>query len=131
MVVAMLLVAVLAGCSTTTAADTSSVPTRLTIQAWPNGLGKPPVRRWTLVCPSAGTLPRPEQACRALLALRAPFAPLSRRAVCTQIYGGPAEARVHGLFRGRRVTAAFSRGNGCRIAQWNRVAFLFPGVAHG
>jgi hypothetical protein len=45
--------------------------------------------------------------------------------VCTQIYGGPQEAVVRGTFRGRRVSIRFTRRNGCEIARWNRVAFLF------
>jgi hypothetical protein len=46
--------------------------------------------------------------------------------MCTQIYGGPQEALVTGTFGGRRVWARFSRRNGCEIARWNRIAFLFP-----
>ena len=60
--------------------------------------------------------------------LKAPFAPTPRAAACTQIYGGPQEALVTGRFRGRLVHAHFSRKNGCEIARWNRVGFLFPGA---
>jgi hypothetical protein len=45
---------------------------------------------------------------------------------CTQIYGGPQTALVTGEFRGRRVRATFNRKNGCEIARWNAVRFLFP-----
>jgi hypothetical protein len=54
------------------------------------------------------------------------FAPVPPATVCSQIYGGPQVAVVRGLFRGRRVRAAFTRRNGCEIARWNRLAFLFP-----
>ena len=47
---------------------------------------------------------------------------------CTQIYGGPQEADVRGVFRGRPVEAHFDRGNGCEIARWDKVQFLFPGT---
>jgi hypothetical protein len=45
---------------------------------------------------------------------------------CIEIYGGPQVARVTGTFRGRRVWATFRRTDGCEIARWNRVRFLFP-----
>jgi len=35
-------------------------------------------------------------------------------------------AAVRGLFRGRRVRATFTRRNGCEVARWSRLAFLFP-----
>jgi hypothetical protein len=44
---------------------------------------------------------------------------------CTEIYGGPQVARVRGYCRGAQVRATFNRTNGCQIARWNRVAFLF------
>jgi hypothetical protein len=124
----VLLVALLGGCAG--ASDTvSDASTRLTISAWPNGEPNPPVRSWTLTCPAGGTLPRPERACRLLDGLHLPFAPLPDRQACTQIYGGPAEATVTGVFRGDRVSVAYSRTDGCQIGRWNRVLFLFPGVA--
>jgi hypothetical protein len=82
---------------------------------------------WTLRCPPGGTLPNPAQACRRLEALDHPFAPVPKSAACTLIYGGPQTAEVRGTFKGRTVDAHFSRGNGCEIARWNRVRFLFVG----
>lgn len=85
-----------------------------------------PAHHWTLRCgPAGGTLPQAAAACRKLAQLEAPFAPVPADAVCSQIYGGPQTARVRGTFRGRRVDARFNRRNGCEIARWNRVAFLF------
>jgi hypothetical protein len=84
-------------------------------------------KHWTLRCgPASGTLPQPARACRRLAALTNPFAPVPDDAVCTQVYGGPQTARVTGSFRGRPVRARFARGNGCEIARWRRVGFLFP-----
>ena len=45
---------------------------------------------------------------------------------CTQIYGGPQRARIRGRIDGRRVDRSFSRENGCRIADWERVGILLP-----
>jgi hypothetical protein len=83
-------------------------------------------KHWTLRCPAGGTLPNPARACRRLEALDHPFAPVPKTAACTLIYGGPQIAEVAGTFRGRKVNARFTRQNGCEIARWNRVRFLFP-----
>jgi hypothetical protein len=82
----------------------------------------------TLRCnPSGGTVSHPADACRRLLSAgRAIFAPTPPGTACTQIYGGPQVALVTGTFAGRRVWARFSRRDGCEVARWNRVAFLFP-----
>jgi hypothetical protein len=40
---------------------------------------------------------------------------------CTQIYGGPEEATLVGLFRGEQIDVAFSRQNGCEINRWERL----------
>jgi hypothetical protein len=48
------------------------------------------------------------------------------RRACTQIYGGPERARVAGSIGGRRVARAFSRTNGCQIADWTRAVPLLP-----
>ncbi len=82
---------------------------------------------WTLRCgPDGGTLPKAAQACRRLVVLVDPFAPVPKGAACTQVYGGPETARVTGRFRGRSVWVRFARRNGCEIARWRRVDFLFP-----
>ena len=81
---------------------------------------------WTLTCPDRGTLPQASRACTRLDVLKEPFAPVPRNASCTLVYGGPEVAEVRGRFRGRQVHARFSRTDGCEIARWNRVRFLFP-----
>jgi hypothetical protein len=104
--------------------------TDLRITVWAEGVGEGPARVWRLRCdPAAGTLPRPATACARLAALERPFAPVPKDTACTQIFGGPQVARVTGRFRGRRVWATFRRTNGCEIARWNRVRFLFPGAS--
>jgi hypothetical protein len=104
--------------------------TSLHITVWPHGMGHPGKKEYTLRCaPAAGTLPKRAAACTKLLPLRRPFAPTPPGMACTQIYGGPQEALVTGRLRGKLVRAPFGRKNGCEIARWNRVRFLFPGVA--
>lgn len=105
--------------------------TDLRITVWPDGRGKAS-KTWTLRCgPTGGTLPRAARACRLLAAARRPLAPVPSDAVCTEIYGGPAEALVVGRHRGRRVWTRFDRTDGCQIDRWRRHAFLFGGVATG
>ena len=102
-----------------------SSPTMLEISV--SAGGEAPTKTWTLRCPDGvSSLPNPDRACRRLERIRSPFAPVPRGTACTQVYGGPQEADVRGLFRGRQVEAHFDRGNGCEIARWNKVRFLFP-----
>lgn len=103
----------------------SARSTALTIEI-SAGKSDRPTKVWTLTCPDRGTLPQPRRACERLAALEKPFAPTPKSAACTLIYGGPEVATVRGRFRGRTVSARFSRTNGCEIARWNRVRFLFP-----
>ena len=86
---------------------------------------------WVVPDPAGGTLPRPAAACRRLRALARPFAPVPKDAACTQIYGGPQVARVTGTFEQQRVWVRFKRTDGCEIARWNRVRFLFAGAGTG
>jgi hypothetical protein len=59
--------------------------------------------------------------------------PVPRRAVCAQVYGGPATARVTGELRGVRLAAEFELSDACQIARWRHNAALLgaPGVGHG
>jgi hypothetical protein len=99
--------------------------TALSIVVSPNGDAAH--MRTTLRCnPPGGTLPHAVQACARLAAFTAsPFVPLPPGLACTDVYGGPETARVVGAFRGRRVWVTFRRTNGCEIARWNKVGFLF------
>ena len=100
----------------------------LTIALSPNS-AKPKVgrRTYTLRCrPAAGTLPHRVSACTKLLRVQNPFAPVPRDQACTQIYGGSQQAVVIGVYGGKPVRTIFTRVDGCQIARWNRVRFLFP-----
>lgn len=101
--------------------------TRLTIElrARPNA---EPVT-FTLRCdPPGGDHPDPTAACRELDALETPFAPVPRRVMCTEQYGGPQTATVAGTFRGEQVRAEFDRTNGCEISRWDQHAALLAGT---
>jgi hypothetical protein len=91
------------------------------------GDGTPP-ETWSLDCttPAESTHPDPEAACAALEALDDPFAPLPDDMVCTEIYGGPEQARVTGTWGGSPVDLTVSRRNGCEIAQWDSLVPLLP-----
>ncbi|MFE9332025.1 SSI family serine proteinase inhibitor [Streptomyces sp. NPDC006925] len=86
---------------------------------------------YTLRCrPAGGGHPTPGRACAALDRVASggsdPFAPVPGDAVCTMIYGGPAQARVTGTWHGRKVDARFRRTNGCEVARWNRLVPALP-----
>jgi Subtilisin inhibitor-like len=104
--------------------------TSLNVTVWPNGQGQTPKHTYTLRCnPVGGTLPHRAAACAKLAALKGrPFASVPKGLACTQQYGGPQEAVVTGRFRGQLVRARFNRKNGCEIARWDRLRFLFPGA---
>ena len=104
------------------------VASSLRITVWPDGqaAGKP-VERWRLSCnPLGGSVPHGDRACYLLATLSRPFAPVPPDVACAEVYGGPQVAHVVGSVRGRRVDATFRRTDGCQIARWNRVDFLFP-----
>src|SRR5215218_5378314 len=106
-----------------TSGSGESETTSLEISVTPGG--KAPTKVWTLRCPDGGTLPDAAEACSKLVSLDDPFAPVPKNVACTEIYGGPQVADVHGTFRGRQVDARFNRTNGCEIERWDRVQFLF------
>jgi hypothetical protein len=88
--------------------------TDLTVTVWPRG-PEGPSRTHRVVCPGA-------PACPTLT--RADLRPVPANVACTEIYGGPATARVRGTLNGESVDARLSRTNGCEIARWGRNAAL-------
>lgn len=104
--------------------------TAIKVTFWERGEragGKPEV--WTLRCaPARGTLPKPGVACRKLAEGGWKLVtPVPQSAICTEIYGGPQEARIVGRIEGRKVWAKLGRQNGCHIARWDRLSpWLLP-----
>jgi hypothetical protein len=122
--ITLLVLASLAGCGGGSANSSASSKLRITI--WPQGKASRSVT-YSLNCPQAtGTLPTAHSACSKLrrLGTRA-FAPVPPNTACTEIYGGPQVARVSGRLAGKSIKADFKRTNGCEIARWSRLAFLF------
>jgi hypothetical protein len=117
------------GCAVTGVTRTfaATPATSLTIKIQPDRAKPGEAMRYTLRCnPGRGSLPRPGEACVALARIEKPFAPVRRDVACTEIFGGPQSALVTGVYRGRKVWARFRRNDGCQIARWNRLSFLFP-----
>ncbi len=104
----------------------------LRVSYWPEGRDRGAPIRWTLRCsPAGGTLPRAATACTRLARMKAPFAPLRKDLVCTEIYGGPQEAIVAGTYEGRRIWIRLARRNGCEISRFERLRFLVPTFRSG
>lgn len=97
--------------------------TALTISVTPKPGAKP--QEWTLKCdPPGGSHPKAKQACAALAKaskVKSPFAATPKNQMCTQIFGGPQQAKIDGTWHGTRVDATFSRKNGCEIKRWNAI----------
>jgi hypothetical protein len=102
----------------------------LLVTVRPNG-DEGPVRRRRIECERLG--PRAsEPACRGLAGLTAEqLAPVPAGTACTQIYGGPAIARVRGVLRGERVYARFELSDGCEIERWDRNRVLLDDAPAG
>ncbi|MFE3658591.1 SSI family serine proteinase inhibitor [Streptomyces sp. NPDC059165] len=84
-----------------------------------------------LTCaPAGGTHPEAPAACDKLAQFakegKDPFTPIDERSICTMQYGGPATARITGIWRGRNVDATFQRGNGCEIGRWRSLEPVLP-----
>jgi hypothetical protein len=105
----------------------STATTHLTVTYLADTDAKP--LTWHLQCdPPGGDHPRAAEAC-ALLDTAAvkgtdPFAPSPKDQMCTFIYGGPQTATVKGTWNLKKVSASFSRNNGCEIARWDALGPL-------
>jgi hypothetical protein len=107
------------------AAEPAAPETSVDVTLWPNGRDAGGAQTVVLTCePANGTHPSPKEACAALDAEKDALEPVPGDVACTQIYGGPQEARVAGVVRGREFDASFSRTNGCEIDRWDRLAPL-------
>ena len=100
----------------------------LTVTVRPEGEDGP-IRRRTIECERLGT---GGGVCSQLSDLTPRgLAAVPPDNACTQIYGGPAVARVRGELRGKAVEARFSRENGCEIDRWERNRALLGRVPRG
>ncbi len=107
-----------------------STPDRLTIAMADTG-NRRLDREYRLECgPAGGDHPEAEGACARLDQFaregKDPFAPVSKRQICTMQHGGPATARITGTWNGHKVDATFRRTNGCEIRRWDELEPLLP-----
>jgi hypothetical protein len=98
----------------------------LTVTVDPDGPhGPDPARRLHLSC----TRPDQSDACGAAAGVSAAdLRPTPKGIACSQIFRGPQTASIVGVLRGQRVSARFSRINGCEVKRWNGVADLLGAV---
>lgn len=102
-------------------------PTALEVELWPAGEGQGASVTATLTCdPPGGDLPDPAAACAALAAEADALGPVPPDTACTELYGGPEQARITGTLDGEPVDASLSRANGCEIDRWERLLPLLP-----
>lgn len=122
----VVLVLVVAGCGG--GSTTHETTTNLTITYWPDGKGKGPQQHFNLSCdPAVGNVADPIVACADLKGpARAALDPTPLSAMCTELYGGPAEATIVGTVDGDVVNARLSRSNGCEISRWQELSALLP-----
>jgi hypothetical protein len=124
---------VLAGCGAegeTTGDGGDAAPaapaTSLEVTVWPDGRDNGPEEVTTLECdPVGGDHPAPEEACVLLAGNPDLLEPVPEDVMCTQQFGGPEQAAIHGTFQGEDVDLSYSRANGCEIARWERLAPVF------
>jgi hypothetical protein len=104
-------------------------PTTVEVTLWPQGADTGAATIVEVTCdPPAGDLPDAAAACTTLAspAGRAALDPLGPDRMCTELYGGPAEARIVGTVDGEPVDARLSRVNGCEIERWQALVALLP-----
>ncbi|MFJ6500523.1 SSI family serine proteinase inhibitor [Streptomyces virginiae] len=107
-----------------------ATPDRLTIAMADTG-NRQLDREYRLECgPVGGDHPEAEGACARLNQFaregKDPFAPVSKRQICTMQHGGPATARITGTWNGHKVDATFRRTDGCEIRRWDELEPLLP-----
>jgi hypothetical protein len=97
--------------------DRPALQADLVVTVRPDGPGSAAERR-TIRCERLGAGSR---VCRGLAGLQPEqLDPVPPDVACTQVYGGPATARVRGELRGKSVDARFNRADGCQIERWDR-----------
>jgi hypothetical protein len=129
-VVPLLLVALLAAaCGGGGGSTTGEARTAVEITLWSDGEGQGAEKTARVACdPPSGTVPDSAAACANLAspAGRAALDPVPLDRMCTELYGGPAEARIVGTVAGEPIDAQLSRINGCEIERWETLSALLP-----
>ena len=119
----LLLVLLAAACGESDEAGQREGPaTSVEVTLWPEGRSGANQRAVLECGPVGGSHPHAQEACAALESEADALEPVPGDVACTQIYGGPEEARIAGAVRGNAVDSMFSRTNGCEIDRWDRLA---------
>lgn len=93
----------------------------LTVTSYPGATPK----HWTLRCdPPGGTHPDPASACRVLMAVKDPFAPVPVHVACPMIVVSGKKATVTGTWFGKSVNITLSDG-GCTLSRWVKFGKIF------
>ena len=123
-VAALLIVVVVAACGESDDAGQPDTPeTSVEVTLWPEGRSAGQGQTAVLTCdPVGGSHPHAQEACAALESEPDALEPVAGDVACTQIYGGPEEARIAGVVAGNAVDSMLSRINGCEIDRWDRLA---------
>jgi Subtilisin inhibitor-like len=88
--------------------------------------------RWTLTCgPTGGTHPDAQAACAALAQVKSPFAPVAGGIMCPMVASGPQIATITGTWHGQKVSARYSRTNGCQTERWSKLEKVLGQVNPG
>lgn len=119
--VACLLALAAAGCGggDDDSQDAGAPAVDLTVTLRPDGPDGAAQTR-TIECERVGPEASTE-VCKSLAGLKpSQFEPVPANVACTEIYGGPAVARVEGTLNGKPVDARFELSNGCEIERWDR-----------
>jgi hypothetical protein len=111
-------------------ASASAAETKLSITLYPNGVGKSGAVHKRLSCnPATGSVAHPATACRVLLGLAHPFAPVPAGTICSDIDTGPQVASVIGHVRGKVVRTQLNLRGSCEIGRWRALASVVPGFS--
>jgi hypothetical protein len=122
-VAALLIVVILAACGESDDAGQADTPaTSVEVTLWPDGPSGSSQRAILTCEPVGGSHPHAQEACAALESEPDALEPVAGDVACTQIYGGPEEARIAGVVGGDAVDSMLSRNNGCEIDRWDRLA---------
>ncbi len=98
----------------------------LTLSVTPSPGAAP--EHWTLRCePAGGTHPNAAAACRELLRLKNPFAPVPHMCPMIPADKGQAQATITGTYFGQPVSRTFTQ-NGCDAARWAMLGEVFSPV---
>ena len=75
--------------------------------------------------PAKGNYSNSAAICKKLLKITDPFKKPAVDEICSEIFGGESSAKVVGKWRGKKVNQIYSLNNGCEIARWKNLEFLF------